>query len=1114
MKNVTLNTLVLLSALTPVCVAAEHGHNDHSHAEKPAVFIENRGQWPASVRFRTGASGAALFVEQHGWTWSKLEANASDRMHDIAELTPAEQATLRFNGHAWRMRFVGQQPSAEVVGTGRSNAYHNYFIGNDPGAWRSRVGLFAGVAHHGVWPGVDVVLKNEDGNFKYDIVLAPGADAASIGLAYEGLDGMQLSKDGSLLMRTSVGDLTEMAPVAFYGDGRGERIPCEFVLNGNTVGFRFANGHDPKRTVVIDPLLIAATYSGATGSSNYGHCAAYDESGHIYTAGRNFGPTYPTTVGAFQTAPGGGGTDISLSKYNPDGSELIWASYLGGSQGENPHSLIANAMGELIVLGSTNSTNYPVTDQAYDPTLGGNQDITVTHISDDGTTLIGSTYLGGSGSDGTNNVWGNYGEDYRGEVYLDAVGNILIASFSSSTDFPVTAGALQAVHGGDQDGVISILDPTCSQLLASTYIGGSGADAAMGLRIAPEGEVYIIGSTPGTAFPMPAGGYLEAHQGGAQDAFVVRCSSDLTEILSGTYFGTPQTDRGYFMDLDSEGHVWIFGQTEGTVDIYPEGTYGTIGGEVFIAKLSTDLAERLVSTMIPGQLAPVAFLVDVCDNVYISGYEAGGSLPTTSDALYTSGSFYLASFSYDMVDLLFGTRYGGNHVDGGTSRFDKNGVVYQGVCAGGQNMQSTPWAYAPNNQIAWDIAVFKIDFETAGVQANIFSSSVSGCVPAEFNLTATGEADIFYWDLGDGSPIQTGEQITVTYNEIGSYLIRLIGVDSLSCNIADTTFITLDVYDPASMLADFEPTVNSSCDGFFLQLDNASVGGNAYTWSFGDGATSSAFEPTHEYAGPGTYQVELEVRNTICVDTARVTLPITFTEPTIPFDPPSPVAICPGSNALLDAGPGFDSYLWSTGNAVQQLMVTVVGEYGITVTDGSCVARGVVVVVEAPEHPPTPDAYTCGGRAVTIAPAFPVSAIQWDNGSLQTSISVSQGGNYGFSAIDQFGCPVTDLVRVLEIPTDRGEGLVPNVFTPNNDQKNDRFEVVAEGIDNFHMEVYDRWGLKMFETSNLSNGWNGGLDNGLAAPVPDGTYYYIVDFKDWCSDEPMTTLKGHVTLLR
>ena len=109
---------------------------------------------------------------------------------------------------------------------------------------------------------------------------------------------------------------------------------------------------------------------------------------------------------------------------------------------------------------------------------------------------------------------------------------------------------------------------------------------------------------------------------------------------------------------------------------------------------------------------------------------------------------------------------------------------------------------------------------------------------------------------------------------------------------------------------------------------------------------------------------------------------------------------------------------------------------------------------------------------------------------------------------------MTDTVNVLIAPSGEGEAIVPNVFTPNGDGKNDTFKVTGLAIDQFNMEIYDRWGKKMYETSSWAKGWNGGLDNATGSPVPDGTYYYIVDLKDRCSNEPKTTYTGHVTLLR
>jgi len=1110
--NQALPIVLALFVATPVVAHTHSEEKTHPQPKNNYSFVENLGQWPSTVLFRTHVNGAALFVEENAWTWSKLEESAVDQMHDIAMLSSTDRDALRFNGHAWRMHFVGastERPKGKI----KSDHYENYFMGNDRSRWRGHVGAYSALEQKEVWPGIDVLMRTIDGNFKYDVVLHPGANKNLVVMAYEGLEGMTIGEQGELRLKTSVGDVMELAPIAYYADQESERISCLFILEGSTVRFDFPKGYDANRAVVIDPVLIAATYSGATGSSNYGHCATYDDAGNIYTGARNFGPTYPATLGAFQTTPGGGGTDISLSKYNPDGSDLIWAAYLGGSSGENPHSLIVNALGELIVLGSTNSDDFPVTVGAFDEDHNGDNDIALVHIAADGSSLIGSTYIGGTGTDGYNVMNVNYGEAYRGEVYLDMEGNILIASFTSSAAFPMTSGAWQPELAGEQDGVVVKMDPTCSQMLASTFVGGSMWDNAMGLRIAQNGDIFLIGITQSTDMVFPSGGLMSTYQGGDRDGYAIRLTSDLSAIVAGTYFGTADSDGAYFIDTDTDDNVWIFGQSDGDVPIYPAGTYGS-AGEIFLVKLAPQLNEALITTMIPGNMAPVAFLVDVCNHVYISGYNTGGSLPTTADALYATGGFYLAAFDVDMTSLLFGSFYGGSHVDGGTSRFDKNGIIYQGVCSGGNSMQSTSWAYRTTNAISWDISVFKIDFAVAGVQANIFSTSTTGCVPATFTLNAVGQATLFTWNFNDGSPLVTGSEVSITYDTPGAYLVSLIATDPNSCNLADTTYITLNVYDPSELLAQFRPTPVSSCDGFFLEVENSSVGGTQYVWNFGDGSSSVAFEPVHEYAGPGTYTVSLEVRNTVCADTAMVDLPITFVVPQLTFDPPTPIPLCPGSSAVLSAGTGFDSYAWSTGGSANSITVDEPGYYLISVTDGACEALDSIQAIVAPVHPPMPDVYKCAGASVAISPGFPVSSILWSNSQTVPMINVEENGLYSFTGVDDVGCDVTGTILVMEIPTTHGDNFIPNVFTPNNDQTNDKFQIVGEGLQNFSMEIYDRWGLKMFETQAQSNGWNGGLDNTLASAVPDGTYYYIITFKDLCSSEPSTTHTGHVTVLR
>ncbi|MFZ1332517.1 MAG: hypothetical protein WAR83_10010, partial [Flavobacteriales bacterium] len=486
----SIRNLILLVALLPLTAFAEHDHGSEA-----VRFTRNIGQWDHQVLYKSGVNGASVFMERNGMSWVKYEDGTSEIIHDSPALSKAERDALVIKGHAWRMRFLAPSQDVSVAVGDLQPGYENYFLGNDPSKWKHHVPAFGELTYNEVWDGIDVRYHAIDGNLKYDILLEANANATDIGFYFEGLDGISVNADGQLIMSTSVGNVVELKPVAFYSDGSKESLKCDFQVQDGKLRFILEEGYDRDRPVTIDPVLIASTLSGATGSSNYGHCATYDSAENIYSGARNFGPTYPATVGAFQTTMGGGGTDMSFSKYNPDGSNLIWATYLGGSSGENPHSMIVNSLGELCILGSTSSSDYPVSSAALSSANAGGTDMVITHFSADCSSVIGSTYIGGAADDGFNAMWGNYGESYRGEIFLDDANNILVASFSSSANFPTTAGCLQGTLGGGQDAVVLAIQPNCSSLIYSTYLGGTDDDSGMGLRIAANGDVIVTGGT-------------------------------------------------------------------------------------------------------------------------------------------------------------------------------------------------------------------------------------------------------------------------------------------------------------------------------------------------------------------------------------------------------------------------------------------------------------------------------------------------------------------------------------------------------------------------------------------------------------------------------------------
>ncbi|WP_460504172.1 SBBP repeat-containing protein, partial [Hymenobacter agri] len=267
-------------------------------------------------------------------------------------------------------------------------------------------------------------------------------------------------------------------------------VACRYVLaEGSTV--RFALGaYDHARALTIDPVVVFASYSGSA-ANNWGFTATYDPAGNLYTGGIAFDIGYPTTAGAFQTTFKAL-VDIAIIKFNTNVSgpaARVWATYLGGNDADFPTSLVVNSQGELLVLGTSGSDDFPVTAAAaqrrfasgvaadpfgfgapYDAPNG--TDLVITRLNATGTALRGSTYLGGSGNEGllplafntsasspTPQLAHNYGDPFRGDILVDAADNVYVASHTTSANFPVAAGLGGAYRGGTSDGVVVKLAP-------------------------------------------------------------------------------------------------------------------------------------------------------------------------------------------------------------------------------------------------------------------------------------------------------------------------------------------------------------------------------------------------------------------------------------------------------------------------------------------------------------------------------------------------------------------------------------------------------------------------------------------------------------------------------
>lgn len=1062
----------LIVATLPLA-AQQHEHAAVMTAAPKARYIENKGQWPQAVKYHTNFGALAVWAENDRITFSRLSDADVLRVHDLHHEGRLETSAHTVHGHAWRMVLDGAATTSFAYAEERGSTRYNYFLGNDRTKWASNVHAYGRVLLADAWPGVTMHLHQGEGSFKYDVVLAPNADPRNVRFRYEGLDGLSLDDQGRLHLRTSVGEAIEQTPVAWYADGAREAIECRFTLKGDRVGFAFTANVDRSRPIVIDPTLIASTLSG-TGdigtTQNYGHTATYDGEGNIYTGAICFGQGYPTQTGSFDLT-WAGGTDIAVSKLTADGTDLLASTYLGGGGGDYPHSLVVTPTGQLCVYGSTNATDYPTSTTAFDATQNGSADIVVTKLTPNMDALVGSTYVGTSADDGRNGVTFNYGDSYRGEIICDGFGNIYIASCSEGAGFPTSTGAWQGTFGGAQDGVLFRLNTDLSAMDWATYVGTTGGEMCFGVKLDGSGGVYACGATDNASFPTTSGAYQTA-SGGGHDGFVIHLTNDGSTLAHSTYFGYGSADDAFFIQLDNDNHVYIYGQTDGGIPIAPTGTYGETGGAAFVAEFQEDLSATVFTTTLVaasggfGGITPVAFLVDNCRHIYISGYGVSSGLVTTPGALYVSGGFYLACYDQHMTGTtpLYATYYeGAGHVDGGTSRFDKNGIVYQAVCTSG-GFPTTPGAWSNTQPGGWDVGVFKIDFEQSGVNANIAASALAGCAPDTVDFTAWGEYVTLEWDFGDGSPTSTDTMPSHVYTTPGTYIVTLIAYDPASCNLSDTATITVQVSSSTSPLPSFTTQVIGDCDDYTVQFTNTTPGAdNTYTWDMGDGTTYATVNVTHVFPGPGTYDVTLTVVDNLCGATGSATQPVTIgaTTPIEALFTALQTDFCNGLTVTTtnqSTGPTGLTYTWDMGDG--------------TTLSGTDVSY----------------TYNDPGSYIISLEAYDPACDQSDDFQLEVLVEAS---------------PLVE------------EGIVvPNIFSPNNDGENELFFEIPNAKNYVDMKVYNRWGQLIYETPGNYQPWDGRLQSNKK-PAPDGVYFYLLDYKVPCLGTEITGREeGYVHIVR
>ena len=589
-------------------------------------FTENVGQLRAHhVRFY-GGGGGVLYGFSTGSVILKLSDpsfspnNSSDKPH-LGENVPEKHRTLvieqTFNGAG------GVWPEGRGELTHRSN----FFYGSNPSMWRTGVLNFNEIVYRGAYPGIDISYTLSDTGLKYEFRVQTNGNVQDIGIQYRGVDALEIDSLGALLIHTRLGDLQDTTPVAYQTDGR--RVQCRFVISGEQAyGFDCASW-DRSQSLVIDPHLYS-TYLGG-GLSDTGTSITADSSGNAYVTGGTASTDFPTTpgvVGEFDEL----GTDAFVTKLKPDGSELVYSTFLGGSDFDSASGIALDSSNRVYLAGGTRSTDFPTQPGSYDELPGGNTcsgnpcfDAFVTALGVNGNFLLYSTYLGGGA------------DDLGVAIALDVFNQAFVTGRTFSSDFPTTPGVAQPSINGPTcylssicpDAFVTKLSSTGGSLDYSTFLGGENED--LGRSIAwRSGNAYVTGSTLSPNFPL-----LNAYDSeiGDLEGFVTKVAPMGDSWVYSTFLGGSGAEFSNGIDVDSSGAAYVAGSTRSTNFPTTSGVPSCDGFDAFVTKFTSSGTSLSYSRCVGGSLRDEATSIALySDEAVITGRTGSSNYPLTADA--------------------------------------------------------------------------------------------------------------------------------------------------------------------------------------------------------------------------------------------------------------------------------------------------------------------------------------------------------------------------------------------------------------------------------------------------------------------------------------------------
>lgn len=675
-------------------VRADQKQMRKTMGQSPLSFEMNHGQFDPQVRFASRGADLKAFLTQSEavFVLRKPGSNSAAQAKPPGPLSAAQAKQLRDERSAQRaaatavvrMSLVGANAAPSVSGLEELPGKINYFRGSDEKKWIAGVPTFRKVSFAAVYPGIDLVYYGKGSQLEYDLVVGPGANPSQIAFNFDGAERLEVdAATGALIVHAAGGAQMRQAKPLIYQELNGSRraISGGFTTEGNRAGFSVGD-YDKSRPLIIDPAIITyATYLGGE-DDDLVHDIAADADGNAYAVGMTQSALFPTKD-AYQPGRNAFTVEAFVTKFNADGSELIWSTYLGGGQpqpeegvhgDDGAYAVALDGNRNVYVTGWTLSADFPTRNamQTHLADACCGTDSFITKLNPAGDQLVFSTYFGGAS-----------GDDVGRGIAVDKNNNVYVVGYTSSFAFPTThpiqgeinGRTLHADFSDEQfDAYLAKIDASGQFRVYSTYIGGPGNDAAFGVAVDAEGAAYVTGSTlstepdpipdpsatpteeatPAIHFPITDNAFQKDPGGSGEttDAFVTKVNPAGTEYIYSTYLGGIGDDIAWGIALGADRSAYVTGYTNSSITSFsPNQAVGPIdfpttanafqqqnngGFDAFLTRLKPDGSDLIYSTLIGGEANEgdgptdcfacidrfdgAAVAVDLLGNAYITGW--------------------------------------------------------------------------------------------------------------------------------------------------------------------------------------------------------------------------------------------------------------------------------------------------------------------------------------------------------------------------------------------------------------------------------------------------------------------------------------------------------------